>query len=84
MRDDSVDWIKLYERIKALLDADGYELYVKGQMSRRNIYGWRDKTIPRFKTIRRPDIKCFTDLLIRQGNVVGFTARTSSMTSPMK
>lgn len=72
VRDDSADWNKLYERIKALLDADGYELYVKDQMSRRNIYGWRDKTIPRFKTIRNADINCFTDLLIRQGTVVGF------------
>lgn len=72
VRDESGDWGALYDRLNALLIADGYELYVMGQMSKRNIYGWRDKTVPRFKSISEQNLKVFLALLIRQGNVVDF------------
>lgn len=72
VRDDSKEWLPIFQRINELLRADGYEFYLKGQISRRNVYGWKDKTAPRFHSIQERDIKCFTDLLIKQGNVIDF------------
>ena len=75
VRDESQEWMPIYHRINELLCADGYEFYLKGQISKRNVYGWRDKTVARFHSIKEQDIKCFTGLLIKQGDVIDFYRR---------
>ena len=72
VRQETGEWMQLHRHLNDLLSADGYEIYCKGQISRRNVYGWRDKTACRFQSVREQDIKAFTKLLIRQGNVVDF------------
>ena len=72
VRQETGEWMQLYRHLNELLLADGYEIYCKGQISRRNVYGWRDKTVCRFQSVRERDIKAFTNLLIRQGNVIDF------------
>lgn len=72
VRQETGEWMPLYKHLNELLSADRYELFCNGQISRRNVYGWRDKTACRFQSVREQDIKVFTKLLIRQGNVVDF------------
>ena len=72
VRNETGEWMQLYKHLNELLLADGYEIYCKGQISRRNVYGWRDKTACRFQSVREQDIKSFTKLLIRNGTVIDF------------
>lgn len=41
VRNDKADWEAILDKINELLLPDGYELYPKGKISGRDIYGWR-------------------------------------------
>lgn len=72
VRRETEEWMQLHRHLNELLLADGYEIYCNGQISRRNVYGWRDKKVCRFQSVSERDIKAFTSLLIRQGTVIDF------------
>ncbi|MCI9626366.1 MAG: abortive infection family protein [Clostridia bacterium] len=42
VRVEKTDWQSMLEKINELLLPDGYNIYPKGQISGRNIYGWKN------------------------------------------
>ena len=52
---------------------DGYELYPKGQISGRDVYGWRDLTAERFHRLKENEITYFLYLFNRGGYVLNFS-----------
>ena len=73
VRNDNVDWKICLDKINVLLREDGYELYPKGQISGRDVYGWRDLTAKRFYRLKENEIVYFLQLFNRGGYVLNFS-----------
>lgn len=41
VRNDQKDWQQFFNKVNKLIRIDGYELYVKEQISGRDVFGWR-------------------------------------------
>lgn len=75
VRDANSEWEYFKDRVNELLLADDYELYRAGQISKRDYFGWRDKSKPRFQHISDDDVRVIEKSLIRSGFVAGFSFR---------
>lgn len=73
VRNDNIDWQTCLNKLNSLLREDGYELYPKGQMSGRDVYGWRDLTAKRFHRLKENEITYFLQLFNRGGYVLNFS-----------
>ncbi|WP_198021223.1 abortive infection family protein [Prevotella sp. RM4] len=73
VRNEKVDWKTFLNKINDLLRKDDYELYPKGQISGRDVYGWKDLTAKRFYRLKENEITCFLQLFNRGGYVLNFS-----------
>lgn len=73
VRNDNIDWKTCLDKINVLLREDGYELYPKGQISGRDVYGWRDLTAKRFYRLKENEVTYFLQLFNRSGYVLNFS-----------
>lgn len=73
VRNDNIDWQTCLNKLNSLLREDGYELYPKGQISGRDVYGWRDLTAKRFHRLKENEITTFIQLFNRGGYVLNFS-----------
>lgn len=72
VRDEKSNWRVFYDRINDLLRADNYELYPKGQISGRDVFGWRDLMVRRFHKLNDNEVSMLLQLYNRQGYVLNF------------
>ena len=73
VRNDNIDWQTCLNKLNSLLREDGYELYPNGQISGRDVYGWRDLKAKRFNRFRNEEITMFLQLFNRGGYVLNFS-----------
>ena len=74
VRDEKQNWRALLSRINWLLRQDHYEIYPKGIISGRDVYGWRDLQVKRkYNAISNTEIKNFLTFLNRGGYVLNFS-----------
>lgn len=71
VRDEQSNWKKFYQKINALLCADGYEFYIHNIISNRLVYSWRRKE-DRFRIITKSDLSSLIGLFNRGGYVLDF------------
>lgn len=75
VRDESGEWKWLLNEINILLRADSYVLCRIGMVSGRDVYGWRDTKLPRFKRLPDEAITVFDEMFYSGGYVLGFDRR---------
>ena len=73
VRDENSNWKIFYERINNLIRADGYELYPKGQISGRDVFGWRDMTVKHFHRLKEEEVSVLLKFFNRGGYVLNFS-----------
>ena len=73
VRNENIDWQTCLNKLNSLLREDGYELYPKGHISGRDVYGWRDLTAKRFYRLKENEITYFLQLFNRGGYVLNFS-----------
>ena len=75
VRDENGEWKWLFNEINVLLRADSYVLCRSGMMSGRDVYGWRDMKLPRFKKLPDEAVSVFDEMFYSGGYVLGFDRR---------
>ena len=73
VRDENSNWKIFYDKINELIRADSYELYPKGQISGRDVFGWRDMTVKRFHKLKDEDVSMLLRFFNRGGYVLNFS-----------
>lgn len=76
VRDESGEWKWLLNEINILLRVDAYALRRIGMVSGRDVYGWQDTKLPRFKRLPDEAIAVFDEMFYSGGYVLGFDRRS--------